>query len=55
MIQRSSVVIDKNKSKSFVSFIKTNAKNEDFWKEVKRTASTSVNKEELEKMFKKES
>ena len=34
MIQRSSVVIDKNKSKSFVSFMKTNAKNEDFWKEV---------------------
>ena len=55
MIQRSSVVIDKRKSDSFVSFMKSNAKNKNFWKEVKKTASTEVKKDDLEKLFKKES
>ena len=51
MFQRSRVVIDKRKSDSFVSFMKSNTKNNDFWKEVKETASTEVNKDDLEKSF----
>lgn len=55
MIQRSGVVIDKKKSEDFVSFMKSSAKDKAFWNEVKETASSKINKEDLEKMFKKES
>lgn len=51
MFQRSNVVIDKRKSDSFVNFMRANAKNNDFWKEIKETASTKVNKDDLEKLF----
>ena len=54
MIQRTSIAIDKRKSADFLEFIKANAKNKSFWKDIKKTASSEVSKDDLEKLFKKE-
>lgn len=51
MIQRSSVIIDPKKSKKFVKFIKTSAKDKQFWENVKKGASVKIDKEELNKLF----
>lgn len=51
MIQRSSVVIDRNKSKEFKLFLKSIAKDKPFWDSVKKKASTKVDKKELDKLF----
>lgn len=55
MIQRSTVFIDKKKSNEFIKFMESNAKDKSFWEDIKKTASSEINKEDLEKMFKKES
>ena len=52
MIQRATVAIDRKKSEDFVKFMKSNAKNEEFWKDVKKTASSEIASEELEELFK---
>ena len=51
MIQRSSAIIDYKKSKEFLSFLESNAKNKKFWNNVKKKASKQVDKKELDKLF----
>ncbi len=45
MIQRSAISIDKD---NFVDFIKSNAKDKNFWEEIKKTASLDIPKEKLD-------
>ena len=52
MIERSSIVIDNNKSKEFKSFLKTKAKNQKFWNNVKKDASKQIDKKYLDRLFK---
>ena len=52
MIQRSSIVIDPKKSKQFVQFLNSSAKNKQFWEEIKEGASVKIDKNELNKLFK---
>ncbi len=51
MIQRSSVIINPEKSKKFVDFLSSNAKDKAFWSKVKAGASVKVDKRELDKLF----
>lgn len=51
MIQRSSIVIDTNKSKKFAQFLNSSAKDKEFWNKVKKGASVEVDKKELNKLF----
>ena len=51
MIERSSIAIDKDKSKEFIQFMKENAKDKSFWKDVAEGASKQVDKEALDKLF----
>ena len=53
MIQRSSVVIDPQKSQKFVEFINSSVKDEKFWEKVKEGASVKVDKKDLNKLFEK--
>ncbi len=53
MIQRSSVVIDPQKSKRFAEFLNDSAKDKQFWDKVKEGASIKVDKKELNKLFEK--
>ncbi len=53
MIQRSSITIDKDKSEEFIAFMKKNAKDPQFWAEIKEAASSPINKEELDALFEK--
>lgn len=53
MIQRSSVVIDRKKSKKVVQFLNASAKDKQFWDKVKEGASVKVDKNELDKLFEK--
>lgn len=46
---------EQDKSKKLSDFIKSNAKDNDFWKEIKLTVSTDISKEELEKLFENDS
>lgn len=52
MIQRSSIVIDSEKSKEFKSFLKANAKDQKFWNNVKKSASKKFDKKDLDRLFK---
>ena len=45
MIQRSAISIDKD---NFVDFIKSNAKDKNFWEEIKKTVSLDIPKEKLD-------
>ncbi len=51
MIQRSSIVIDSRKSKEFIHFLNSSAKDKQFWDNVKKGASVKVDKKELDKLF----
>lgn len=53
MIQRNAATIDPKKAKAFSSFIKENAKTNEYWKQVCKEASTSINKKELDALFDK--
>lgn len=44
-IQRSTIFINKD---NFVDFIKSNAKDKNFWEEIKKTASLDIPKEKLD-------
>lgn len=46
---------EQDKSKKLGDFIKSNAKDNYFWKEIKLTVSTDISKEELEKLFENDS
>lgn len=52
MIQENNIVIDQNKSKDFIDFIKKSGKQKQFWKENERVASTKIDESELDKLFK---
>ncbi len=55
MIQRSSVTIDPQKSKQFMQFITTSAKDKAFWDKVKEGASVKASKKDLDELFEKKS
>ena len=54
MIQRSSVIIDSQKSKDFIHFLNTSAKDKTFWDEIKKGASVKVDKKKLDQLFEKQ-
>ncbi|MBQ9015584.1 MAG: hypothetical protein IJ109_05625 [Firmicutes bacterium] len=54
MIERSAFTIDKNKSEEFKEFISKNAKGKDFWNDVQKAASKSVDKKALDTLFKED-
>ena len=51
MLKRNGVVIDPSKSSDFIDFMKRVAKDEAFWKKNAEIASTSINKEDLDRLF----
>lgn len=51
MLERSTIVIDQNKGNEFAEFIAKNAKNKQFWSEVQKSASVSVDKEIIDGLF----
>ena len=54
MLDRNSTIICPEKGKEFTEFLHKNAKNEDYWKEVQRKASTPLDKREIDALFEKE-
>lgn len=52
MIQENNIVIDQNKTNEFISFLKRNGKSKQFWKENKIAATTPIDKNELDQLFK---
>ena len=54
MIQRSSIVIDPQKSRDFIRFLNDSAKNKEFWKKIKEGASVKVDKKKLNQLFEKQ-
>ncbi len=51
MLKRCSVIIDKDKSKEFIEFMKKNAKTKEFWEENKRLARTPFEKSEIDRLY----
>lgn len=51
MIERTSVTIDSNKSRDFIRFLKSIAKDKKYWQDVKKGASKKVDKKEIDKLF----
>ena len=52
MIQRNSFSISPSKTDEFKTFTKQNAKDQNFWNHIKENASRTVDKKELDKLFK---
>lgn len=51
MLSRNSTIIDPQKGKEFSEFLRKNAKSQEFWNDVKKKASASVDKNEIDKLF----
>lgn len=51
MLERNSTVIRPEKSKEFSEFLHNKAKDSEYWNEVKRKASTPIDKREIEALF----
>lgn len=51
MLEKNSVVIRPEKSREFSEFLHNKAKDSEFWNEVKRKASTPIDKREIEALF----
>ena len=51
MLERNSTIISHEKSKEFSEFLHKKAKTDDYWNEVKRKASTPIDKKEIEALF----
>ena len=51
MFERNRCVIDKSKSKYFVQFMRSSAKDKYYWKVIKDCTESKVNKEDLDKLF----
>lgn len=51
MLERNSTVISPDKGKEFTEFLHKNAKNKEYWDEVRKKASTPIDKNEVEALF----
>ena len=52
MLHRTTAIVSREQSKAFKEFLRNNAKDRNFWREVEKTASSPVDKKELDKLFK---
>ena len=51
MLKRNGVTFDTNKFHELCEFIKTHGKSRDFWQENAQKANTSVDKNDLDRLF----
>ena len=52
MLERNNIIISPGKGQEFEKFLKANAKDQNFWKENKDSASKPIDKAKLEALFK---